>query len=166
MISIIAVVGKNREIGYKNKLLWDLPPDLKHFKKITEGHTVMMGENTFHSLGRPLPNRANVILTKNQDFKPASCRIAHSIEEGIALAKKEEKKLALATSKTEEIFIIGGGQIYKQFLPLADKLYLTLVDDSPEADTFFPDYSEFSRVIKEEGNEYNSIKFKYVELIR
>lgn len=142
MISIICIIAKNRAIGLKNKLLYDIPEDMQHFKKITSGQVVIMGENTFHSMNdRPLPNRINIVVTLNKNFTAKNCLVAHSMEESIELGKAQNKG---------EIFFIGGGQIYKQALPLADKLYLTVVDDVPkEADTFFPDYSEFKKIISE-----------------
>ncbi|MDD4333224.1 MAG: dihydrofolate reductase [Patescibacteria group bacterium] len=157
MISMICAVGKNREIGYKNKLLWDIPDDMKHFRNITRGHTVIMGQKTYESLQiKPLPNRKNIILTFDKNFEAPGCEIAFDLEK---LA--EEYK-----NSSEEIFIIGGGTIYKQFLPYSQKLYLTLVDDAPEADVYFPDFSEFKNVISEEKKEYNGIKYKFVELTR
>lgn len=156
MISIIAVIGKNRELGKDNKLLWDIPDDLKHFKKITSGHPVIMGRKTFESIGSPLPDRQNIIITRDTNFKIEGCLIAHSIEEAFKLAGSNER----------EIFIIGGGQIYKQALPYAEKLYLTIVEDEPKADIFFPDYSQFKNVVSEEKKEYNGIKYKFIELIK
>lgn len=164
-ISAIAVTNKNRAIGFKNKLLWNLPPDLEHFKKITAGHTVIMGSNTFASLGRPLPNRVNIVITKNKDFRAPGCIVVFSPEEAIERAKEEEKKLA---DDHKEIFVIGGGSIYAQMLPKTQKLYLTIVDDEPlEVDSFFPDYSEFKKIIKEsEVYEYGGLKYKFIELAR
>lgn len=140
MISIICIIAKNRAIGFNNKLLYDIPEDMKHFKEITSGQVVIMGERTFHSMNdRPLPNRVNIVVTLDKNFKAPDCLVAHSMAESIELAK---------TQKGREIFFIGGGMIYKQALPLADKLYLTVVDDEPkEADTFFPDYSEFKNIV-------------------
>lgn len=165
LISAIAVTNKNRAIGFKNKLLWNLPPDLEHFKKITAGHTVIMGGNTFISLGRPLPRRTNIIITKDKNFKALGCVIVYSPEEALARAKDEEKKL---NGENGEIFVIGGGSIYTQMLPYAEKLYLTIVDDEPaEVDALFPDYSEFKKIISEsEKQEYNGIKYKFIELTR
>ncbi|MFH1233596.1 MAG: dihydrofolate reductase [Patescibacteria group bacterium] len=159
MTSIIAIIAKNRAIGFQNKLLYDIPEDMKHFKKITAGYAVIMGERTFHSMNDcPLPNRINIILTKDKNFTTQNCLIAYSIEESIKLAKAQNK---------DEIFFIGGGQIYKQALPLADKLYLTIVDDEPkQADAFFPDYSEFKKIIIKKESELNNLKFKFVELER
>ncbi|NCF75428.1 MAG: dihydrofolate reductase [Xanthomonadaceae bacterium] len=158
MLSIICILGKNNAIGYKNKLLWDIPDDLEHFKKITGKHTVVMGKKTFKSIGHALPNRLNVIITRDKNYKAEGCKIVHSIEDILEIAKQKKDK---------EIFIIGGGQIYKQFLPYADKLYLTLVDDEPKrVDTFFPDYSDFKKLLSEEKKEYKRIKYKFVELIK
>lgn len=159
MISIICALGKNRAIGKQNQLLWNLPGDLKHFKDITSGHTVIMGKNTHLSIGRPLPNRVNIVISKPEEhFDAAGCLNARSIEEALLLARQQDD---------QETFIIGGGMIYGLFLPLADKLYLTLVDDSPtDADTFFPDYSEFTKILSEEQHEENGIKYKFVELTK
>lgn len=164
IISAIAVTNKNRAIGFKNKLLWNLPPDLEHFKKITSGHTIIMGGNTFISLGRPLPNRVNIVITKNKDFSAPGCIIVSSPEESLERAKIEEEKL---DNDHKEIFVIGGASIYSQLLPQTKKIYLTIVDDeAAEADTFFPDYSEFKITNESETQEYNGLKFKFLELAR
>lgn len=154
MISIIVVIGKNRAIGYKNKLLWELPEDMKRFKKLTTNHTVVMGDQTFLSIGRPLPNRNNIVLSLDKNFKAPGCEVKHSVDDVL-----EEYK-----GRDEEIFIIGGGKIYELFIPWADKLYLTVIEDEPEADTFFPDYSEFKKVLyTEEGSDSGHI-YKFLEL--
>lgn len=157
MIASICAIGKNREIGYKNKLLWDIPDDMKHFKDITTGHVVIMGKNTYLSIGRPLPNRFNIVIAKEESFTAPGCEVVHSVEGAIELGKKQKEK---------DVFIIGGGQIYAQTLPYVEKLYLTLVDDSPKADTFFPDFSEFKDIEKEEKKEYNGISYRFVVLKR
>lgn len=154
-ISIIAVVGKNLAIGKNNHLLWNIPQDLKHFKAITKGHVVIMGSKTFESLGKPLPERTNIVVAKDEGYICDGCIVAHCLDEAFKIAKEKE-----------EIFIIGGGSIYKQTIGLADKLYLTVVEDSPEADTFFPDYSSFSKVVSEEKHEFGNLKFKYLELTK
>lgn len=156
MISIIVVVGKNREIGFKNKLLWDLPKDMKRFKEITTGHTVVMGDKTFESIGRPLPNRKNIVLSLKDEYKADGCEVRNSLEDVLKEANESD----------EEFFIIGGGTIYNLSLPFAYKLYLTVIDDAPKADTFFPDYSEFKNItLKEEGND-NGMNYKFLELTR
>lgn len=164
LISAIAVTNKNRAIGFQNNLLWRIPPDLEHFKKITAGHTVIMGGNTFLSLGRPLPNRVNIVITKNKDFSAPGCILVFSPEEALNRAKIEEKKNA---NPQKEIFVIGGASIYTQMLPHVEKLYLTIVDDEPaEVDTYFPDYSEFKITNESAPQEYNGLKYKFIELAR
>jgi len=157
MISIIAVVGKNRAIGRDNKLLWDIPEDMKRFREVTTGRTVVMGDRTFLSIGKPLPMRRNIVVTKMPDFKAKGVEVKNSLEKVLEKAKKSP----------EETFIIGGGIIYSLSLPYADKLYLTLVEDSPaDADTFFPDYSEFSREIGREKHDNGKYKFTFLELAK
>ncbi len=156
-ISLICAIARDRGIGYQNKLLVHLPPDLQHFKKITSGHMVIMGQNTFESIGNPLPNRVNVVLTQDKNFQAEGCVIKYSIAEAIEFAK---------ASDDDEIFFIGGASIYAQSIKYADKLYLTLIDKVFEADTFFPEYDEFSKTISEEEHEYNNLKFKYIELVK
>ena len=140
-ISLIAAVAKDRGIGYKNKLLIHLPPDLKHFKAITSGHSVIMGQTTYESMGGALPNRTNIILTNDQNFKAPGCVILHSLEEALDYIEK---------SKEDEVFFIGGASVYKQAIDIADKLYLTIIDAEYQADVWFPDYSNF-KIIKEES---------------
>ena len=133
MISIIAAIAKNNEIGRNNELLWHLPEDLKRFKQLTTGKVIVMGQKTFESLPiKPLPNRTNLVITDDRKFKFDGVLKSYSIETAVKRAKKLSKK-------GEEIFIIGGGSIYKQFIDIADKLYITEINDVYEdADTFFP----------------------------
>ncbi|OGY25761.1 MAG: diacylglycerol kinase [Candidatus Woykebacteria bacterium RBG_16_43_9] len=161
-ISIIAAIGKNKELGKDNKLLWHIPGELPRFKKITTGHPIIMGRKTFGSIGRPLPNRTNIVVTRDESYKAKGVLVAHSIEEAIEKAKENPSE----GGDSSEIFVIGGGQIYKQALPLADKLYLTLVEGEYEADTFFPDYSQFKKVVYEEKKESEGLKYKFLELER
>lgn len=155
-ISIIsAIAKKDRAIGKNNALLWHIPEDFKHFKELTSGHAIIMGENTYKSIGKPLPNRTNIILSLSSEFTPEGCMVVRSIEEAIAVAKQYE---------TEEIFIIGGASIYKQFIPMADRLYLTLVDGEYEADTFFPEYDDFTKVVSEEKMNNGEYVFTFVVL--
>jgi dihydrofolate reductase len=156
-ISVIVAVAKDRAIGKDNKLLWDIPEDLQHFKKITSGHPVIMGQKTFESLNKPLPGRTNIVLTFDKSYQSPGCIVVHSIDEAIKVASEKDQ---------EEIFFIGGGQIYAQAIKIADKLYLTLVEGEYEADTFFPDYSEFKKVILEEPHESSGYKYKFLELER
>lgn len=158
IISIIAAIAKDRGIGYKNKLLVHLSPDLKHFKEITSGHMVIMGQTTFESLGRLLPNRTNAILTLDKNFTaPEGAVVFHSIEEALDYAKN---------SNDSEVFFIGGASIYRQAIKYADKLYLTLIEAVYPADTYFPEYNEFSKIIKSEEQEHEGLKFKFVELVK
>jgi dihydrofolate reductase len=142
MLSIISAIGNNNEIGKKNDLLWNLPADMKHFRETTRGHTVIMGQKTFESLardkngkqiGRLLPNRRNIILTQEDSFKVEGAEIVRSIEELTNLVEK-------TTNKNEEVFVIGGGSIYKLMIEKADKLYITHVkSEFPDAEIFFPE---------------------------
>ncbi len=150
MISIISAIGNNNEIGRKNDLLWNMPADMKHFRETTSGHTVVMGQRTFESLGvgadgtpgKPLPNRRNIVITLDQTFKREGVEVVHSVEELLRLIKAID----------EEVFVIGGGQIYKLMIKHADRLYITHVNASfPDADTFFPEIdSSWKQVSREE----------------
>ena len=131
IVSLIAAIGKNREIGYKNDLLWHIPEDLKRFKQITSGHTVIMGRKTFESIdSKPLPRRKNIIVTSQKEFRAAGAEVVHSVEEAMGQARNDG-----------EVFILGGATLYEQFLSLADKLYLTIVNKAYKADTYFPEYN-------------------------
>ncbi len=157
ILSIICAIAQNLAIGKNNQLLWHIPEDFKRFKDLTSGRAVVMGENTFKSLGKPLPERTNIVISKNPDFKAEGTIVFHSIEEALAKAKEIEK---------EEIFIIGGGQIYQQTIGLADKLYLTVVEGNFDADTFFPDYSEFKKVVFEKESADERHRYKFLELTK
>ena len=161
MINIIAAIGKNRELGKDNKLLWHIPEDFKRFKTLTSGHIVIMGRKTYKSIGKPLPNRINIIVTRNRSWTALGCTVCYSMEEALRLASLAQSK------QSKEIFIIGGAEIYKQGIQYADKLYLTLVNQEyPEADAFFPDYSEFKKIIFEENHFSGKIKFKFINLTK
>jgi len=129
MLSLIAAVAENGVIGDRNRLLWHISEDLRRFKALTTGHPVVMGRKTYESLGRPLPNRTNVIITR-QPLAVAGCTVVHSLEEASALFPVDE-----------ELFIIGGAQIYAAALPIADRFYLTRVGHAYEGDTCFPDWN-------------------------
>lgn len=159
-VSIVAVMSAhNRGIGKNGKLLWHIPDDLRHFKRLTLGHPVIMGRKTFESiveyLGSPLPDRINIVISRNKNYQPKGAIICHSLDKALEEASKLDQ---------EEIFIGGGAQLYEQALSRTDKLYLTLVDASPEADTFFLDYSAFSRKISEESHEHDGLHYTWVEL--
>lgn len=155
LISIIAAIGSNRELGENNKLLWHIPEDLERFKEITSHHPVIMGRKTYESIGRPLPERVNIIVTHDKNFSRPGCLTAGSLEEAITMARKKDKN---------EIFIIGGGQIYDQAIGIADKLYLTKVEGNFEADTFFPDYSRFKTIISQKTVEDKRYNCTFLEL--
>lgn len=124
---MIAAAAENRALGKDNQLIWHLPNDFKRFKNLTTGHYIIMGRKTFESFPKPLPNRIHIIITRQKDYKAEGCIIVDSIEKAIEICPKED-----------ENFIIGGGEIYKQSLPYADKIELTVVHHNFEADTFFP----------------------------
>lgn len=128
LISIIVAVSKNGAIGKDNQLLWRLPEDLKRFKKLTLGHPIIMGRKTFDSIGKPLPGRKSIVITRNPDFQFDDVIVVHSVNEALSEAKK---------LNSAEAFIIGGGEVYKLALPLADKLYITEVETEIDGDTYF-----------------------------
>lgn len=152
-ISCIVATAKNNVIGKDNQIPWHLPADLKYFKKTTTGHHILMGRNCFESIGRALPKRTNVIITRDMFYAVSNCLIAHSVGEALSIAEANGE---------EEVFIIGGGQIYEQTIDLWDKLYLTEVDLEVEGDVFFPqiDMSEWKLskkqdCLKDEKNTHN-----------
>lgn len=158
MVSIIVAIAENGVIGDKNALLWSIKEDMRRFRTTTTGHPVVMGRKTFESIGRPLPKRTNVVITRS-DTAFEGCEVAHSLEEAIAMFPADE-----------EVFIIGGAQIYAQAMALADKLYLTIVHRNYEGDTSFPeiDYSEWREVARQEfskGEEYEG-GFTFIDLER
>lgn len=157
VISIIAAIGSKRELGKDNKLLWRIPEDMKRFRQLTEGHAVIMGRKTFESIGKPLSNRTNIVISRNPDSCPEGVIVCASIEQAIERARQED---------TDEIFIIGGGEVYKQAMPFADKLYLTVVRASAPADTRFPEYAEFGRVTASTEGSSGDYRFTFLELTR
>ena len=147
MINIIAVIGNNNELGIDNHLLWNIPSDLKYFKSVTMGYPVVMGKKTYESIGKPLPGRKNIVLSNSlQDDRVI---VINDINEVLKMK--------------EDVFVIGGASVYKMFLPYANNLYLTLVDDSPKADVYFPEFNksdydyELVNAIEE-----NNLKLKFV----
>ncbi len=159
IISIVVATGENNEIGKNNELLWHLPADLKHFKNTTTGGTVIMGRKTYESIGKALPNRKNIVITSQPNLEGESIETALNIQ------------IALDKCKTEkEIFIIGGGSIYRQVLAQTDKIYLTIVHHKFDADVFFPfintnEWIEKSRNFNQ-ADEKNKYDFSFVELVR
>lgn len=135
IISLIAALTENRVIGKNNDLPWSLPDDMRYFMKTTTGHNVIMGRKNYDSLPpkfRPLPNRTNIVITRQKDFVAPNCKVMHSIEEGIDMAR---------SAGEQEVFIIGGAEIYRLALPLAQRLYLTEIKESLPGDTFFPEFA-------------------------
>lgn len=157
-ISIVVAISENHVIGKDNKLLWYLPNDLKHFKEITSGHTVIMGRKTYESVGKPLPRRRNIIITR-QAILIEGCEVVNSIEAALALCADEE-----------EVFIVGGAEIYKQSMHLTDRIYLTIVHKVYDGDSFFPEInkSEWREVSREDHqpDEKNAIPYSFITLER
>jgi dihydrofolate reductase len=138
ILSIISAIGKNNELGLDNKLLWDLPRDMKHFRETTKGHTVIMGRKTFESIGRPLPNRRNIVITRDTSYMKDGIEVANSLEEALRLASLDQGKNFEENQEEVEVFAIGGAEIYKQAIAKAGRLHITHVDSEFEADAFFP----------------------------
>lgn len=131
-IALIWAMARNRVIGRGNALPWRLPADMRHFKTLTTGHPVIMGRKTFESLGRPLPNRTNIVITRDPGYAPPGCLVAYSVDEALAEAVQH------TSSDDAEIFVIGGENLYAQMLPRADRLYVTLVEADVDGDAWFP----------------------------
>ncbi len=130
-LALVAAMDKTRVIGVKNQLPWQMPADLAHFKQLTLNKPVVMGRKTFDSIGRPLPQRRNVIITRQQNYQQAGCEVVHSLDEAMQLLQDNE-----------EVMLIGGGELFAQALPHANTLYLTIIDTCVEGDTFFPHWNE------------------------
>ncbi len=156
---VVAVTSKNAAIGNGGKLLVHISDDLKRFKAITKGHPIIMGRKTFESIGRPLPERTNIIITRNPNFKAEGCIVVSSLEEAIKKAGELDS----------EIFIGGGGEIYKEALPFVDKLYLTIVESDAKGDVFFPDWrKDFTKETfrEERTDEKTGLHYVWVDLER
>lgn len=159
---MIAAVGGNRVIGRGNTLLWHIPEDLKRFKALTLGHPVVMGRKTFDSivafLGKPLPGRSNIVITRDTTWSYPEVVVAHSLSEALNKARELDE---------EEVFVIGGGQIYAEAIDSADRLYLTLVESTDEGDTFFPQYEDkFTKVLNKEKHEHNGLSYTWIDMER
>lgn len=166
IISVIVASDEKRGIGKNGKIPWHIKEDLVFFRQKTQHHTVIMGQNSYHSMlahykksGKQVPQRTHIVLTKDKNYKSKlkGAIASHSISQALAQARQIEK---------EEVFIAGGGQIYSQMLKFADKLYLTLVKGNFQADTFFPDYSAFSRVISRRQGSQKPYRYTFLELTR
>lgn len=158
VISLVVAMAKNRVIGKNNKMPWHLPADLKHFKAVTMAKPIVMGRKTYESIGRPLPGRQNVIISRNLDYKVDGCDVVNSIEAAVKLL-----------SDVEEIMIIGGGFLYSQMLQQANKLYLTFIDLEIEGDTCFPEYEnlDLTEVSSENhlSDETNLYNYRFVDYL-
>ncbi|AWW33238.1 dihydrofolate reductase [Echinicola strongylocentroti] len=158
ILSIIVAKANNNVIGKDNQLIWRLSADLRHFKQHTTGHYIIMGRKTYESMGKPLPNRTSVVITRNNDYQvPDGHFVVHSLEKAIAIAKE---------SGQEKVFVIGGAEIYKQSLPYVDEMIITEVNCTPEGDAFFPEFSpENWKKISEEPHtkdEKNQFDYTFV----
>ncbi len=156
-ISIIVAHDDKLGIGKNNQLLFRISQDLKRFKKITTNHPIIMGRKTYQSIGKPLPDRTNIIITRNPDFKAPGCQIASSLENAIQLARDID---------SQEIFIIGGGQIYQQALEqnFVNRLYITHVKGDYQAEIFFPDYQDFKTTVARQEGQEGDYQFTYITL--
>lgn len=156
-LSMIAAVGKNRELGKKNELIWRISDDLKRVKTLTMGHPIIMGRKTYESIGRPLPGRTNIVVTRSTD-PIEGCTVAHSLEEALEKAH---------TIDNEEAFIFGGASLYEEALPQTNRLYLTYINaEDRDADTFFPDYSGFTKVVDREIRSQDELTYEWLTLER
>jgi dihydrofolate reductase len=160
-VSIIVAVAENGVIGKNNKLIWRLSDDLKNFKRITTGHFIIMGRKTYESIGKPLPNRTNLILSRNKNFNAEGCIVLDSLDKALTYSYKHRQ---------DEVFLIGGAQLYHAVIDKADKLYLTRVHAKPDGDAFFPeiDYSKWMEISHNtvNKNEKNEFDFEIIELER
>ena len=156
-LSAVVAMSENRVIGIQNKLPWHLPEDLKHFKKITLGHSIIMGRKTFESIGRPLPGRENIIITRNKSFQAP----------GAVVVSDLEKAIEYCSARTDEAFVIGGMQIYQLALPRLDRIYLTLIHQEYQGDAYLPEYdpSQFKEISREDHKE-GPVPFSYILLER
>lgn len=157
-ITLVVAMAKNRAIGLDGQMPWHLPRELKHFKETTMGHPILMGRKTHESIGRALPGRQNIVISRDPNYRAEGCDSAVSLEDAVSVANGEE------------IMVIGGGQIYKAAFAYADRLVLTLVDCSPSADTWFPGWDESEwRVVarrEEQADESNAFSYSVLDLIR
>jgi dihydrofolate reductase len=156
LISFLVAMDQKRTIGKDNDLPWHLPADLKYFKQVTMGHPIVMGRKTHEAIGRVLPGRENIVLTREKSYTSPGCTVIHSIEDLLNIDKE----------KDEEVFVIGGAEIFKEVFTSADRLYITLIEDVFEGDTYFPDFdqSEWEVVSKEKGikDEKNPYDYYYI----
>jgi len=186
-ISIIVALSENNVIGNKGEIPWNIPGEQKRVREITTPHPLIMGRKTHEAIGKILPDRLNIIVTSDISYKVEGGEVVHSLEGAIKLAKENEEKRVFASKSTLsegeekqsqidppvadaplgenlEIFVFGGANIYAQAIPAVDRLYLTLVHKDYDGDAFFPDYSDFKKVIEREDKEYEGLKYSYLTL--
>lgn len=155
-ISAMVALDDKRAIGKDNTLLFKIPEDFARMQRITSGHPLVMGRKTFESIGRPLPKRTNIVITRDTNYTHEGVIVVHSLAEGIEEAKK--------APGSDEIFIFGGGQIWQEAMPIMDRLYITKVAGDYGGDTFFPDYSAFTKVLEEEKHEADGYTYTFLTL--
>jgi dihydrofolate reductase len=155
MISLIVAMGRNRVIGRNNQLVWHLPADLKHFRKTTMGKPLIMGRKTYESVGMPLPGRTTIVVTRRTDLVAPGCLVAGSLEQALEAASPEP-----------EIMIAGGGDIYRQAIPLCDRMYITIIEQEFEGDTFFPEFNQDEWVIEEERRHEADERNRYAMIFQ
>jgi len=164
-ISLIVAMAKNRVIGFGGELPWHISEDLKYFKRTTLKKPVIMGRKTFQSIGRPLPGRENIVITRNKDYLPDGVRVVHDLASALEMAKK-----VAAASDIDEVMVIGGGEIYAAALPMADRIYLTEVDVALDGDAFMPEFSVDEWAVAEMSDdqldENSGLVFRWVVLDR
>jgi len=157
MISLLVAMDKNQLIGKDNDLPWRLPADLAYFKKVTMGHPIIMGRKTYDSIGRPLPGRENIIVTRDTSYKAEGCKVIHSIEEIVKMNQQTD----------QELFVIGGAEIFKEILPHSDRLYITEINEEFEGDTYFPAFNktEWTVISEEKGIKDEKNPYDYTFLV-
>ena len=158
VISLIAAMGKNREIGLEGRMPWHLPAELQHFKQATMDKAIVMGRKTWQAIGRPLPGRQNIIITRNPEFQASGADVCTSLA------------AAIEVSNSGEIMVIGGGQLYELALPLAQRMVLTMIDIQPDADTWFPEWQKRDWQLMDEchyqADQKNSLSYRILEFQR
>ncbi|MEH7388572.1 dihydrofolate reductase [Bacillus sp. JJ1521] len=157
MISLLVAMDKNQLIGKDNDLPWRLPADLAYFKRVTMGHPIFMGRKTYDSIGRPLPGRENIIVTRDTSYEAEGCKVIHSIDDIVKMSEETEK----------ELFVIGGAEIFKEILRHSDRLYITEIEEEFEGDTYFPafDKTEWKVISKEKGIKDEKNPYEYTFLV-
>lgn len=156
-VSIIAALSQNRIIGNKGEIPWHISEDFKRFKRLTWDHPIIMGRKTHESIGRILLNRPNIIITRDQNYQKDNAIVVHTLKDALQEAKRLDQ---------QEIFIIGGAQIFAQAINQVDKLYLTIVEGNFPGETYFPDYSQFKRVLAKEKRKSENLEYTFLDLAR